>query len=269
MWSCPHCRLSLAPDPQGGSLVCAAGHRFDRAREGYVNLLPANRKRSRDPGDSQAMIEARDRVHSSGVFHPLAEAITETLAQLPAANTVLDLGCGEGYYLQALARSQPSARLHGLDISRAACRRAARACPAADIVVASAFALPLPENSMDIVARVFAPSDDGEVARVLRPPGAYLEVTPAPRHLWQLRKSLYDRPREHEPARAAIEGLSLLAERDIAYELPGLEGSQLADLVAMTPFAHRGQREGRRALLDRGLAGLSMAFSLRLFRLDC
>jgi 23S rRNA (guanine745-N1)-methyltransferase len=266
MWSCPHCRLALEPDPQAGSLVCASGHRFDRAREGYVNLLPANRKRSRDPGDSQAMIEARARVHSSGVFQALAEAITEMLGALPAAHTVLDLGCGEGYYLGALGRSQPSARLHGVDISRAACRRAARAWPGADIVVASAFALPLPENSMDIVARVFAPSDDGELARVLRPTGAYLEVTPAPRHLWQLRQNLYHHPREHAPARTKIENLSLVAELDLAYELPGLAGTQLADLVAMTPFAHRGQRERRQLLLDKGLEALSMAFSLRLFR---
>lgn len=267
MWSCPHCQLPLQPGASGASLVCANRHEFDRAREGYVNLLPANRKRSREPGDSPEMIAARRRVHESGAYGELARAIGEQLASLPTMETMLDLGCGEGYYLDAMATAQPSADLCAVDISRAAVRLAARRHRSASIAVASAFRLPLPESCMDAVLRVFAPSDDAQLTRVLKHGGHYLEVCPGPRHLWQLRKQLYGVPREHAPARVEVAGMDLVASQDIAYELP-LDSVLLADLVTMTPFAHRGQRARREALLASGVGAVSMVFSLHLFRLD-
>jgi len=267
MWSCPHCQLPLQPGSSGASLVCANRHEFDRAREGYVNLLPANRKRSREPGDSTEMIAARRRVHESGAYVELASAISGQLASLATMEAMLDLGCGEGFYLDAMAAAQPAAQLCAVDISRAAVRLAARRHRSASIAVASAFHLPLPESCMDAVLRVFAPSDDAQLARVLKPGGHYLEVCPGPRHLWQLREQLYRVPREHAPARVEVAGMDLVASQNVAYELP-LDRALLADLVTMTPFAHRGQRARREALLASGLHAVSMAFSLHLFRLN-
>lgn len=265
MWSCPHCRQVLQQTPGGKTLVCENGHSFDRAREGYVNLLPANRKRSREPGDDPRMIDARRRVHESGAYQRLADALVEQLTSLLVGGAILDLGCGEGYYSAAMASALPGARVCGIDISRAAVRLAARRHSVVSFAVASAYQIPLPDASLDAVVRIFAPSDDAEVIRVLRPGQYYLEISPAPGHLWQLRERLYDKPRAHPEARVPIAGMQVLRQQVLEYELP-LSPALLDDIIGMTPYAHRGHREKRESLRRDRLKALTMAFSLHLYR---
>ena len=267
MWACPHCRLELHASADAGALACASGHAFDRAREGYVNLLPANRKRSPDPGDNARMVAARRRVHHADIYRPLADAVVKELAAEKVEGRVLDLGCGEGYYTQALVAALSTVSICGVDISRSAARLAAKKCPAADIAVASAFCLPVSDGSLDAVVRIFAPSDDGELLRVMKPGAFYLEVGPGPRHLWQLREGLYHTPREHAQARADIAGMTLHRSSQLQYELRPAPG-QLADIISMTPFAHRAPKQRRDSLLAAELSAVTMAFSLRLFRRD-
>ena len=265
MWACPHCRLELHPSADASSLACANGHAFDRAREGYVNLLPANRKRSPDPGDNAEMVAARRRVHHADIYRRLADAVVAELAAEKVEGSVLDLGCGEGYYTQSLVVALSTASIYGVDISRSAARLAAKKCPAADIAVASAYSLPVPDGFLDAVVRIFAPSDDGELVRVMKPGAFYLEVGPAPRHLWQLREGLYDRPQAHAHARADIEGMTLHRSSELQYEMRPAPG-QLADIISMTPFAHRAPEQRRDSLLASEVPAVTMAFSLRLFR---
>lgn len=117
---------------QGQTWRCAAGHSFDIARQGYTHLLPVQHKRSRDPGDSKAMVAARQRFLNAGHYQPIAEAVSRlALAERPAEDTFccLDAGCGEGYYLRQLAAaSAPDAALSllGLDISKWAVLSAAK-----------------------------------------------------------------------------------------------------------------------------------------------
>ena len=56
-FSCPLCHARLTRSEK--SYACPQGHQFDMAKEGYVNLLPVQHKRSRDPGDSAEMMQAR------------------------------------------------------------------------------------------------------------------------------------------------------------------------------------------------------------------
>jgi 23S rRNA (guanine745-N1)-methyltransferase len=180
---------------------------------------------------------------------------------------ILDLGCGEGYYDTALQQAHPGAQLYGVDIAKPAVRMASKRHQQGRFAVASAWQLPVLDDSLDIVLRVFAPSDDKELCRVLAPGGHYLEVTPGPRHLWALRKNLYDTPREHASTRTSIVGLSLREQLAVKFELTA-DQSLLQDIVAMTPFAHRGHREKRAQLLDSTGWTLEMAFSLCLFQRD-
>ena len=267
MWACPYCRLALQASADNASLSCAGGHAFDRAREGYVNLLPPNRKRSRDPGDNAAMVAARRRVHGADIYRPVADAVLAQLAALEVAGRVLDLGCGEGYYTQALVADLSQAEGCGVDISRNAARLAAKTCPSAHIAVASTFDLPLPDGSVDAAVRIFAPSDDSELLRVLKPGGCYLELSPGPQHLWQLREGLYDSPREHPPAREEIAGMTPLHSGELQYTLQPGPG-QLADIISMTPFAYRADRQRRESVLASRLSAVTMAFSLRAFCKD-
>src|SRR5689334_18766293 len=120
------CHEPLTRD--GRRFVCARGHSFDVARSGYVNLLQPNERRSKQPGDSAEAVQARRRLHDVGVLAPIADAIWSAAAMPPlleerGARDVLDVGCGDGYWLGGEDAAGPaggtSARrgLVGVDIS--------------------------------------------------------------------------------------------------------------------------------------------------------
>ncbi|MHB8820900.1 MAG: putative RNA methyltransferase, partial [Pseudomonadaceae bacterium] len=117
MLICPICQAPLSAVDNG--VACPATHRFDRARQGYLNLLPVQHKNSRDPGDNQAMVEARRRFLDGGHYAPLARRLAELAAER-APRRWLDIGCGEGYYTAQLAAALPRAEGYALDISREA-----------------------------------------------------------------------------------------------------------------------------------------------------
>jgi 23S rRNA (guanine745-N1)-methyltransferase len=228
-------------------------------------LLPANRKRSPDPGDNPAMVAARRDVHAGGFYQTLAEALVGEILALRVRGALLDIGCGEGFYTGIMARALAPVSVYGVDISRAAVRLAARHCRSARFAVASSIDLPLPEACMDVALRIFAPAADAEIVRVLKPGAYYVEVSPAPRHLWQLREQLYEVPREHSPARVEVADLQLCRQLEVTYSIAAAP-SLLASIIQMTPFAHRGERVNRNKLAANGLPRLDMAFALHVFR---
>ncbi|MCW2741168.1 MAG: Methyltransferase type 11 [Blastococcus sp.] len=182
--ACPVCGAALAATATG--LTCVAGHVFDRARQGHVTLLPPGH---RPPsGDSAEMVADRvaflDAGHYAGVTRALAEAVT---AGGGPPEALLDLGGGTGHHLAGVLDRLPGAVGVVLDSSRYAARRAARSHPRAVAVVADTWArLPVQDGAVDRVLVVFAPRNGPEIARVLRPEGRLVVVTPAADHLEQL-----------------------------------------------------------------------------------
>ena len=264
-WICPHCQQPLLADLTPGSLGCDNGHRFDRAKEGYVNLLPANSKRAVEPGDSKKMIAARRRVLDAQIYQPLASAIGHTAAGLRSVKTALDLGCGEGFYSAALHESIPEASVVGVDISKVAVRLAARRCQQLDFAVASAFGVPLATGAVDLLLSVFAPHADDELTRLLPSGAYYLKVTPGPRHLWGLRELLYDQPRAHEPNAGPPTGFRAPVSELVESKVK-VADQLLQDLVAMTPFAHKGHRDRRAVLENLHSLDLELSFRLDLYQ---
>ena len=263
-WLCPLCRQPL--QAADGSSRCADGHCFDKAKEGYINLLPVNRKRSREPGDNRDMIEARRRVHGAGLYQPLADKISSTLQDVLGEDAcMLDLGCGEGYYSQCLLAAMPGVALHAVDIAKPAVRLAAKACKSAHFAVASAFDVPLAKGSLDAVLGVFAPASDAELARLIKPGGCYLKVSPGEDHLWELRQQLYDTPRPHLPAMPAIPGFAAPTTSRLRFLLD-LQGGILRDVLAMTPYAYGGLREHKERLSGSSSLQTRADFLLTLYR---
>lgn len=264
IWQCPNCKKPL--DTAARSWRCENGHSFDRAKEGYVNLLPVQKKRSREPGDSSEMLQARRRFLDAGHYRPLAEAICAMLGGSNAAGdrgACLDIGCGEGYYSRALAAAGvPAEDLIGIDISKAGVRLAAKSMPHAQFAVASSFELPLLEHSIARVLRVFAPGPAAELHRVVAPGGILLDVSPGPEHLWSLKRALYREPRAHS-APAAVDGFHLQAEMRCCFTLEVKGQSAIADFLAMTPFAWKGDSDARIALEQQNALQLEADFLLR------
>lgn len=177
---CPVCRQHLVLEP--AVLRCAAGHAFDVARQGYVNLLGGGR--ARHPGDTPAMLDRRDAVLSAGLFAPLTAALVDLAGDEPVAGAVVEVGAGTGHHLAAVVDALPSRVGVALDASTAALRRAARAHPRVAAVGADAWARwPLADGCAAVVLAVFAPREPEEVARVLAPGGRLLVTAPAADHL--------------------------------------------------------------------------------------
>lgn len=274
IWRCPNCNSPL--QPVDNTWRCVQGHSFDIAKQGYANLLLANQKSSRDPGDSQAMIQSRRRFLEAGYYQQLAAAIAELLTQHSNRHgkagegygTLLDIGCGEGYYLRTLSESlretsTQATELYGLDISREAIKRAATALPSASFCVASSYRLPVQDQSADVVLQVFAPGDDREVQRVLASEGFWIKASPGPRHLYQLKQTLYQQVREHQVGEIP-EGFRLVEQRQVSFALPLNSSEAIADLLAMTPLAWHGSAEGKQQLLERGALEVEADFILQL-----
>lgn len=183
---CPHCREPFEAVDAG--LRCPHGHAFDRARQGYVNLLAG---RDVGTGDSAQMVAARDSLLQAGHFAPLAEALADASREVASEGIVVEVGAGTGYYVSRVLDALPTHQGLALDLSRYAARRAARAHPRLSAIVADAWQrLPLADACAALVLNVFAPRQADELHRVLRPDGLLVVVTPTPRHLETLRASL-------------------------------------------------------------------------------
>lgn len=232
-WSCPLCHAPLAR--QQNSYFCPQRHQFDVAKEGYVNLLPVQYKRSRDPGDSAEMMQARREFLDAGYYQPLRDAIGDILGAA-APQQLLDIGCGEGYYTHAFAQIAP--RTYGLDVAKVAIRYGAKRYPQVQFCVASSQRLPFEDACMDAVVRIYAPCNPQELARVVKPGGLVITATPGARHLMELKGLIYDEIRLHEPNREQLCGFTRISQRQVAYPMQ-LKGRDAVALLQMTPFAWR------------------------------
>ena len=264
LFACPHCGGPLERGER--AYACPNGHSFDIAREGYVHLLPANRKHAKDPGDDRGMAAARSRFLSKGYYAPLREALCALAREYAGPEEgVLDSGCGEGYYTAGLWEALNRPRLAGVDLSRPSVRLAARRAPGAEFAVASVYHLPLADASAGLLLNCFSPLALEEFRRVLRPGGVFLYVVPGAEHLWELKQVLYDRPYPNKEENIPYPGFSYEAVVPVEAALD-VPGEDLRDLFQMTPDYWKTPREGaaRLAALD-GLR-VRASFRIHVFR---
>jgi len=210
-------------------VVCPNGHSFDRAREGYLNLLITGRLPSdATPGDTPDSLAARRRFLSTGAYQPIADALAKVVEEVDGA--VLDVGCGEGYYLSHIH----SPNKFGIDIAKQGIRMASKTFPEAQFAVANAFRLPVIDASCDAVFSVFAPHSHDEFQRVLTPCGQWVTVTPGAHHLRQMRPKRDADIVEREKRRDQPPEHCIHAQR-IQFDLE-LSDESAHDLFSMTPL---------------------------------
>lgn len=230
---CPLCALPLSESLQG--LVCANRHQFDRAKEGYFNLLPVQHKNSREPGDAKQQLIARRAFLTAGYFLPLIDALKKIINA--NIQNLLDIGCGEGYFTRLLSEHCYNADIYGLDIAKAGIRLAAKnSLSKITYVVASSHALPIADASMDVIIRIYAPSKDEELFRVLKPDGKLIIVTPGEQHLIALRQKIYQTIKTH-PKPKTPESFFEVSQHSVSFPLNIPSGGLTASLLEMTPFS--------------------------------
>ena len=116
---CPVCRNQLSNNKN--SYQCTNKHSFDKSKTGYINLLLSNQKKSPNPGDSKEMLKARTSFFKEGFYTTILNLLTKTIKSLTkdkVNQTILDIGCGEGYYLLSVFNNLPNTTCYGLDISK-------------------------------------------------------------------------------------------------------------------------------------------------------
>lgn len=264
---CPVCGKDLNIEPK--SYACEAGHRFDIARQGYVNLLLSSQMPSKAPGDSAAMIADRRAFLEADHYLPLRERIASRLDRLQAQrNTlqVLDLGCGEGYYTAAFA-TNPERNVYALDISKPALAIAAKRSKAVTWCVGTSRALPFHDRSLDAVLNIFCRPHIGETTRVLKDDGVLLLVGPGIDHLAELRAVLYDtvvKQDSHSAEELATGGFVLQDTETLDYEFT-VEGPAIGQLARMTPHYWRAPQAGRERLEALATLTTRVGFTLQEF----
>lgn len=242
---CPTCGehpLQLAH----GSLRCPAGHTFNIARHGYLSLLSSTRATS---GDDADMVQARDRFLTVGGYTPVRRAISSMVSTAaPEDATIVDVGCGTGYYLAGVLDELPEAHGLGLDSSVRAARYAARVHERAAAATWDIFrSFPLADSVADVVLDVFTPRNPSEFYRVLRPAGLLIVVRPTERHLAELRLAVpgmvtIDQEKEQRLHCALDPHFEAVTTQHIEYRTL-LAGTDARDLIAMTPSARHLSRD--------------------------
>jgi 23S rRNA (guanine745-N1)-methyltransferase len=187
---CPVCSETL--QSSGRSYSCRNRHNFDVSKEGYLSLLHG-RNNYQEIGDDKRMILARVRVHKLPVFLELGKAITAYFPQLSAGDRILDIGCGDGFFLdQVIRTSIGPCQGVGVDISKEALAKAAKSYPNLFFLRTDAAhdRLPFKDSSFGVVLSIFAPRPIDEIRRVLRADGLWLIVTATQDHLKEVRRFL-------------------------------------------------------------------------------
>lgn len=233
---CPVCRGPLSSADR--ALRCPLGHSFDIARQGYADLSAG---RPAHPGDSAEMVAAREALLTAGHFDVIADAVTEAAAEQRREHggLMVEIGAGTARYLARALRPQDIGL--AVDVSKAALRRAARVDARIAAVRADVWqGLPVTDGAADVVLDVFAPRSGAEFARILRPGGALIVVTPAPGHLAELVTALgllgVDRAKRERLA-ASLDGW-FTRESTRALTAPlHLSRADAAALVGMGPSA--------------------------------
>ncbi len=244
---CPICREELGPGD--GGLICGNRHSFDRARQGYVNLLTVQQKHSLAPGDTREQVLSRRAFLEAGFYGPIADALIRAAREWAAEGEILDVGCGEGYYAARLARAL-SLPLTGVDISKEAVRCAAGKYKDAQWLCATAAHIPVADGSAGLITSLFALTVPEEFHRILKKDGLFLQVLAAPDHLLGLKSVIYDRlVFKEKDTIPRLPGFALVESRPIRFSFT-VEGEQVQNLFSMTPHVFRVGKAGAERLAN-------------------
>ncbi|MBE6629853.1 MAG: methyltransferase domain-containing protein [Ruminococcaceae bacterium] len=246
---CPVCGAKMMREGNGLFCLGARRHCYDFSKAGYVNLAPS---KASGGGDDAALITARTAFLNGEHYGEVARELCRILQTHIPQGTVLDAGCGEGYY--SLKMSREGMKVFGVDLSKRGITHAAksgiREGADAFFAVAGIFDLPVADASLDAVVSLFAPVAEEEFLRVLKPGGILLLAGAGPEHLFSLKRVLYDVPYRNAPRADAPQKMENVMESRVRYTFSA-DHDTLQHLFAMTPYFYRTSKEGIQRLSQR------------------
>ena len=236
-FACPICQKNLTLVES--SLKCSNRHSFDLAKFGYVNLAPQIKQSANYDKEN---FQNRQQILEAGFYQTILETISDLLARLETAKTVLDIGCGEGFYSRRLQESHSDKTFYAFDISKDSVQIATKSEPnwAVNWFVGDLARLPIKDASMDILLDIFSPANYGEFHRVLSQNGILIKVIPTENHLKEIRQIVQDHLTNKDYSNLDIkehfqEHFSIQS-RQIASLTKPITAEQRQALLSMTPL---------------------------------
>lgn len=261
---CPVCGENLSESES--RYFCANNHSFDKAKSGYVNLLPNNLP-SGNHGDNKLMISARHSFLEKGYYLPLRDKLCEAIGEIAFENSVvLDAGCGEGWYTKGIFDFLKNACVLALDISKDAVKIAAKRDKNIKCAVASVFHLPVADESVDVCVSVFSPLCESEFERVLKKGGFFVYVIPRENHLWSLKKALYDEPYKNSVKPYEMEKFSFVKKVSVDGVLKPSSKEDVENLFKMTPYYYKTSQKDAQKLYESEIGEIEYSFEILIFR---
>ncbi len=263
---CPVCKREMRESEDGKVCRCLGvrTHSYDFARSGYLNLASPKD----GDGDLKAAVQARKCFLEAGYYQPLSDAVNRILDALQA-KTVLDAGCGEGYYTNRMAEGRD---VLGVDLSRAGIDFAARAArmgeSGAAFTVGSLFTLPVADASFDVITNLFAPCAEQEFLRVLRPGGSLILVGAGERHLLGLKEVLYKDPYLNLGRADLPTQMKQVSHERLTARITVKGQEQIAALFSMTPYYWRTSNADKEKLESLRVLETEIDFDIYQFRKD-
>ena len=236
-FSCPICQKNLTLIET--SLKCSNRHSFDLAKFGYVNLAPQIKQSANYDKEN---FQNRQQILEAGFYQNILKGISDILATKPSAKTVLDIGCGEGFYSRKLQESHSDKTFYAFDISKDSVQIAAKseANWAVNWFVGNLARLPIKDTSMDILLDIFSPANYGEFRRVLSQNGILIKVIPTENHLKEIRQMVQDQLTKKDYSNQDIkehfqEHFSIQSSQTASLIKP-ITAEQRQALLSMTPL---------------------------------
>ena len=236
-FACPICQENLTLVET--SLKCCNRHSFDLAKFGYINLAPQIKQSANYDKEN---FQNRQQILEAGFYQAILEAVSDLLSNSKNAKTILDIGCGEGFYSRKLQERHPDKTFYAFDISKDSVQIAAKSEPnwAVNWFVGDLARLPIKDASMDILLDIFSPANYGEFRRVLSKDGILIKVIPTKNHLKEIRQKVQDQLTNKDYSNQDIknhfqEHFTILSSQTASLTKT-ITAEQLKALLSMTPL---------------------------------
>ena len=236
-FACPICQENLVLIET--SLKCCNRHSFDLSKFGYVNLAPQIKQSANYDKEN---FQNRQQILEAGFYQAILEAVSDLLASSETSTTVLDIGCGEGFYSRKLQERHPDKTFYAFDISKDSVQIAAKSEPnwAVNWFVGDLARLPIKDASMDILLDIFSPANYGEFRRVLSKDGILIKVIPTENHLKEIRQRVQNQLTNKDYSNQDIknhfqEHFTILSSQTTSLTKT-ITAEQLQALLSMTPL---------------------------------
>ena len=263
LYICPKCHEELIKTDN--SYKCINNHTYDISSKGYVNFLLNNDKNSIHPGDSKDSLIARYKYLNKGYYEFILNKVNNIVKEYKNI-TLLDIGCGVGYYTYELKKNNPSIDIYGFDIAKEALSIASRYTKT-DInwFVSNSKNIPIKDNSIDIVLAMFSFVTPSEIERVLNKDGIIIQVCAGPNHLIELKQTIYDDIKEKEESNTLLP-FNLIDKQEYKTNIIINNNEDILNLFKMTPHYYRCSEEKKEKISKLNEIDLTIDIIINIYK---